>query len=141
LTLTGRTERWVCLVIALCPHTPKHIRDSWSHYTDISKPVDGNGAQNMVTVQSEFKPPATFWSLAHELTYCSNRAQERWVSELSREGWFIWHFCLLMNVGHKPLFKDSHICFIIHSLPLISNLRMLREKRKRWKFRLVVIYC
>jgi hypothetical protein len=39
------------LVIALRPQTSKHIiRDGWSHYTDISEPVDGNGAQNMVTV-------------------------------------------------------------------------------------------
>jgi hypothetical protein len=60
------------LVIALCPQTPKHIRGGWSHYTDISEP-DGNGVQNMVTVQSGFEP-ATFRSLAHELTNCSNRA-------------------------------------------------------------------
>jgi hypothetical protein len=33
---------WV-LVIALRPQTPKHIRGGWSHYTDTSKPVDGNG--------------------------------------------------------------------------------------------------
>jgi hypothetical protein len=32
--------------------TPKHIRVGWSHYTDTSEPVDGNEAQNMVTVQS-----------------------------------------------------------------------------------------
>jgi hypothetical protein len=37
------------LVIVLRPQTPKHIRGGWSHYTDASKPVDGNGAQNMVT--------------------------------------------------------------------------------------------
>jgi hypothetical protein len=61
------------LVIALRPQTPKQIRGGWSPYTDTSKPVDGNGAQNMVTVQSEFEP-VTFQSLAHELTNCSNRA-------------------------------------------------------------------
>jgi hypothetical protein len=71
-------ERWidfgfVGLVIALRPQTPKHIRGGWSHYTDTSEPVDGNGAQNMVTVQSRFEP-ATFQSLAHELTHCFNRA-------------------------------------------------------------------
>jgi hypothetical protein len=49
------------------PTTPKHIRDSWSHYTDTSEPVDGNGVQNIATVQSGFEP-ATFRSLAHELT-------------------------------------------------------------------------
>jgi hypothetical protein len=40
------------LVIALRPQSPKHIRGGWSHYTDTSEPVDGNGSQNMVTVQS-----------------------------------------------------------------------------------------
>jgi hypothetical protein len=56
--------------------TPKHIRGGWSHNTDTSdcsEPVDGNEAQNMVTVQSGFREPATFRSLAHELTNCSNR--------------------------------------------------------------------
>jgi hypothetical protein len=42
-------------VIALRPQAPKHIRGGWSHYTDTSEPVDGNGAQNMVTVQSGFR--------------------------------------------------------------------------------------
>jgi hypothetical protein len=41
--------------IALRPQTPKHIRGGWSHNTDISAPVDGNGAQKMVTVQSRFQ--------------------------------------------------------------------------------------
>jgi hypothetical protein len=62
-------------VIALRPQTLKHIRVGWSHYPDTSEPVDGNGAQNMVTVQSGFEP-ATFRSLAHELTNCSNRAHQ-----------------------------------------------------------------
>jgi hypothetical protein len=45
------------LVIALHPQTPKHIRGAWSHYdyTDTSEPVDGNGAENMVTVQCGFR--------------------------------------------------------------------------------------
>jgi hypothetical protein len=43
------------LVFALRPQTPKHIRGGWSHYTDTSNSVDGNGAQNMVTVQSGFE--------------------------------------------------------------------------------------
>jgi hypothetical protein len=59
-------------VIALRPQTPKHIRGAWSHYTNTSEPVEGNGAQNMVIVQSGFEQ-ATFRSLAHELTNCSNR--------------------------------------------------------------------
>jgi hypothetical protein len=68
-----KNSRWLVLVIALRPHTPKHINGGWSHYTDTSEPVDGNGAQNMVPVQSGFEP-ATFRLLAHELTNCSNRA-------------------------------------------------------------------
>jgi hypothetical protein len=39
-------------IVALRPHTPKHISGGLSHYTDTSEPVDGYGAQNMVTVQS-----------------------------------------------------------------------------------------
>jgi hypothetical protein len=50
------------------------------HYTDTSKPVDGNEAQNMVNVQSGFEP-ATFQSLAHELNNCSNRAHNgQWIT-------------------------------------------------------------
>jgi hypothetical protein len=51
------------LVVALRPQTPEHITGSWSHYTDTSEPVDGNGAQNVVTVQCGFGP-GTFPSLA-----------------------------------------------------------------------------
>jgi hypothetical protein len=43
------------LAIALRSQTPKHIRGDWSHYSDTSEPVDGNGAQNMVTVQSGYR--------------------------------------------------------------------------------------
>jgi hypothetical protein len=46
---------YVVLVIALRPKTPKHIRGGWSHYTDTSERVDGNGAQNMVTVPTGFR--------------------------------------------------------------------------------------
>jgi hypothetical protein len=42
-------------MVALRPQTPKHIKGGWSHYTDTSEPVDVNGAQNMVTVQSAFR--------------------------------------------------------------------------------------
>jgi hypothetical protein len=65
----------VDLVIALRPQTPKNVRGGWSHYTDTSEPVDGNEAQNMVTVQSGFEL-AIFQSLAHELTKWSNRASK-----------------------------------------------------------------
>jgi hypothetical protein len=56
------------LVIALRPETLKHIRGDWSHYTDTSEPVDGNGAQNTVTVQSEFEP-AIFFSITGPWAY------------------------------------------------------------------------
>jgi hypothetical protein len=36
------------------PQKPKHVRGGWLHCTDTSEPVDGNGAENMVTVQFEF---------------------------------------------------------------------------------------
>jgi hypothetical protein len=80
---------WFGLVIALRPQTLKHIRGGWSHYTDTSEPVDGNGAQNTVIVQSGFEL-ATFRTLAHEFTNCSNRARKHllkrpwWV----RVGWW-----------------------------------------------------
>jgi hypothetical protein len=45
------------LVIALRQQTPKSIKGVWSHYTDTSEQVDGNGAQNMVTVQSGVRTP------------------------------------------------------------------------------------
>jgi hypothetical protein len=48
-------RRELNLVIAVRPHTPKHISGGWSRYTDTSEPVDGNGAQNMVIVQSGFR--------------------------------------------------------------------------------------
>jgi hypothetical protein len=48
----GERERFVGFVIALRLQTPKRIRGGWSHYTDTSEPVNGYGAQNMVTVQS-----------------------------------------------------------------------------------------
>jgi hypothetical protein len=28
-------------MVALRPHTPKHIRGGWSHYADTSEPADG----------------------------------------------------------------------------------------------------
>jgi hypothetical protein len=71
----GRGGRGFGFVIDLRPQTTKHVRGGWSHYTDTSEPVDGNGAQNIVTVQSGFEP-ATFRSLVHELTNCSNQAHK-----------------------------------------------------------------
>jgi hypothetical protein len=54
-TIVLSTTNWLFLVIALRQQTPHHIRGGWSHYTDTSEPVDGNGAQKMVTVQSGFQ--------------------------------------------------------------------------------------
>jgi hypothetical protein len=51
--LKGTAGSPTCLVIALRPL--KHIRGGWLHYTDTSEPVDGNGAQNTVTVQSGYR--------------------------------------------------------------------------------------
>jgi hypothetical protein len=50
------SKKALSLVIALRPQTPKPIRGGWSQYTVTSEPVDGNGAQNMVNVQSVFRP-------------------------------------------------------------------------------------
>jgi hypothetical protein len=43
------------LLLGYC-FTPTDTKAYWSHYTDTSEPVDGNGAQNMITVQSGFEP-------------------------------------------------------------------------------------
>jgi hypothetical protein len=48
-------KKSLSLVISLHPQTPKHIRGGWSHYTDTSEQVHGNGAQNMVIVQFGFR--------------------------------------------------------------------------------------
>jgi hypothetical protein len=55
----------VGLVIAVRPQTPKQIKGGWSHYTDTSKPVDGNRAQNMVTVLSRFLILSCLWKLVN----------------------------------------------------------------------------
>jgi hypothetical protein len=59
-------------MVALRPHTPKHIRGGWSQYTDTSERVVGYGAQNMVLVQSGFRTSdlkIDHWSNA--LTNCA----------------------------------------------------------------------
>jgi hypothetical protein len=38
----------VGLVIALRPHTPKHIRGGWSHSTDTSEPIVGYETNNIL---------------------------------------------------------------------------------------------
>jgi hypothetical protein len=66
---------WVWVFdIALRPQTPKHTRGGWSHYTDTSEPVNGNGAQNMVTVQPGFRT-SDLSITGPTLTTCANRAQ------------------------------------------------------------------
>jgi hypothetical protein len=72
------------LVIALRPQTPKHVRGRWSHYADTSKPVDGYGAQNIIT---GFEP-ATFRPLA-QLTTCTCRAHKSFNFESLFEGWLL----------------------------------------------------
>jgi N-acetylglutamate synthase-like GNAT family acetyltransferase len=46
--------RAVCLIIALRPQTPKHIRGAGLIILTLAK-ADGNEAQNMVTVQHWFR--------------------------------------------------------------------------------------
>jgi hypothetical protein len=41
--VTGMWGGKIGLIIALRQQTLKHIRGGWSHYTDTSKPADGNG--------------------------------------------------------------------------------------------------
>jgi hypothetical protein len=41
--------------VVLRLQTPKHIKGGWSHYSDISGPVVGYVANNMVNVQSVYK--------------------------------------------------------------------------------------
>jgi hypothetical protein len=49
------SEEFWFLIIVLRPHAPKDIRGGWLHYTATSKPVDGNGAQNMVKKKKKKK--------------------------------------------------------------------------------------
>jgi hypothetical protein len=44
-------------MVALHPHTPKHIRDGWSHYTDTSKPVEVMGLKIWSLSNPGFEPP------------------------------------------------------------------------------------
>jgi hypothetical protein len=54
---------------------PKHIRGGWSHYTDTSEPVDSNGAQNMVTIQSGFRTGDLPITGPNAHTNCANQDQ------------------------------------------------------------------
>jgi hypothetical protein len=55
---------WVWFWLLLYAQTPKHIiRGGWSHHTDTSEPVDGNGAQNIITVQSRYEPAKSDWRI------------------------------------------------------------------------------
>jgi hypothetical protein len=61
------------LFIALRPQTLKHVRGGWSYHTDYSEPVDGNGAQNMVSPIRVSNQGPGYWPNA--LTNCANWAQ------------------------------------------------------------------
>jgi hypothetical protein len=64
-------------MVALHPHTPKHIKGGWSHYTDTTEPVNGYGAQNNYghcPTRVSNQRPFDRWS--NTLTNCANRAHE-----------------------------------------------------------------
>jgi hypothetical protein len=60
-------------MVALRPHTPKHIRGGWSHYTDTSEPVEVMGPKIWSLSNPGFEPP-TFRSLVQRANHCTNRA-------------------------------------------------------------------
>jgi hypothetical protein len=62
------------MVTALRPQTPKHIRGGWSHNTDTSESVEGDEAQNMVTVQSVVLNQEPFDHWPNALANCANLA-------------------------------------------------------------------
>jgi hypothetical protein len=64
------------LFIALRPQTLKLIRGDWSHYTEMSEPVFGNEAQNMVTY-IRVSNQGLFDQRPNTLTNCANRAYNR----------------------------------------------------------------
>jgi hypothetical protein len=59
---------WFGVWLLLYAHSHRNIHmfwGTWSHYTDISEPVDGNGSQNMITVQSGFnQQPFDYWPMS-----------------------------------------------------------------------------
>jgi hypothetical protein len=64
------------LVIALRPQTPEHIRGGWSHYTDTSEPVDGNGATKKLSLSIQISNQGPFDHKPNALTTCANRAHK-----------------------------------------------------------------
>jgi hypothetical protein len=44
-------------MVALRPHTPKHIKGGWSHYTDTSEPVEVMGLKIWSLFNPGFEPP------------------------------------------------------------------------------------
>jgi hypothetical protein len=121
-------ERFGWLVwLLLFAHRHRNIlgaASQWSHYTDTSKPVDGNGAQNMVTGQSGFEP-AIFRSLAHELTNCSNRARR----ERERESDIKSERDTCINFAYLKLYNHAQLSRLV----LITlTLSAPRAARKGW---------
>jgi hypothetical protein len=62
-------------MVALSPHTPKHIRGGWSHYTDTSEPAEVMGLKIWSLSNPGFEP-ATFRSLVQNANHCANRARD-----------------------------------------------------------------
>jgi hypothetical protein len=71
----GEKER----MVALRPHTPKHIRGAWPHYTDTSEPVEVMGLK-IWSLSNPGLKPATFRSLAQRANHCANWAHQIEVS-------------------------------------------------------------
>jgi hypothetical protein len=77
-SLDLKQEIQIQIQIQIRSQTPKHVRGGWSHYTDTSEPVDGNGAQTMVTVQSGFLARGlSITGPTYALTTCANRTHAR----------------------------------------------------------------
>jgi hypothetical protein len=99
------------LVITLRPQTPRHIRGGWSIILTPANQLMLMGLKIiMVTVQSGFEP-ATFLSLAHELTNCSNRAHKHRLA-LS--------WCIYIRAPHCEL--------------LITALRPGKSRKSQWQW-------
>jgi hypothetical protein len=98
------------LVVALRTHTPKHIKGGWSHYTDTTEPVDVMGLKIWSLSNPGFEP-ATFRSVAHELTNCSNRVH--------RVGWALYlsylHEYSLKRIIPTP-YTSAYGRFIKHKI-------------------------
>jgi hypothetical protein len=103
------------LVIALRPQTPTHF-SGWSHYADVSEPVDSNGAQDVVTVQSGFRtrdlsitgptrlPPALTEPTCHVTLLLS--VDIEW-----RHRWVFFFFGLDDRKNNENVYNTVYICY------------------------------